>query len=335
MQNPSGDSNIMFSRIIESMSKQIYWQLKQMLANFGNTDPEMRTKYLRSFVTRALVELKKLLALAKWVDASSSELLHTTAFHQRLGEIITSLNFSKDQLFYAHCDIFRKYIGNNIYASSKTRSFEVVTAKDILVRGSYAQLPEAISYVAKCKPPTFIPKEVIIKDLDIFIRSKLLLLDPLPSELIGKCSIQNGVLTFGLPRVYELSVTLSHLDESAPWLILDCKILADSHDNERFQGTYNNKKRGLEETVFEVLIKLTEKEEYMDNTAKEKKSLLQDAVSMDISQSKGTISEYEGAGGAHSNSTDEISSKQVYIYISAYCILFTPYLKAYDKFGII
>lgn len=231
MAQPIATSSITLGDLFQRVALGVHRELEQCRNSMRSMDPELRTKYLRTFVGRTLKKLAQLYAICTWLNNPNVGQFFNSLndLKRQVVMLETQLCITQDQLFYKHAELF----------PMRSRPMEVEAAMDILASGTYSHLPSVIFSCGRMpKPGNLINKQLLIKDMEVFIRSKLFLYDQLPRG-VTHSSISNGVLTFGMRGVYECMVTLTQLVENAAWIVLDSNICAASNPSEEFTGGYD------------------------------------------------------------------------------------------------
>jgi hypothetical protein len=162
---------------------------------------------------------------------------------QELIRLEASLNESQDILYFSHSHLYGKRIPQ----------LPIAKARDILAKGTYSYFPEYMFTLGKKPLPiTSSSNDDLIKNIHIYIRSKLLLYDNIPEE-ISSYTIENGLLILRQNNLYELALTLSHLRESSPWRVIGFKLLVDYHPSEFFHHLPPNM-TSFENQVYDILV---------------------------------------------------------------------------------
>lgn len=223
-----------FGDVIKRVAFAIYNQLQNVLHNMRIQSPELRTQTLIMFISRSKKKLAQLLAITRWLDMPgvSQFFSNMSQLHFKISTRENRLNENQDALYFTHSQLF----------SCRIRSLDVVTAKDILARGTYAHLPKSIFSYGSIqdihREPSEPSESSIRKSLDLYLRSKMVLNDEVPPD-INFSTIDNGVLTIRVNNMYELVLTIDYLDISSPWNVLRLKLCVSSHSNESFNSQQN------------------------------------------------------------------------------------------------
>lgn len=240
-----------FGDVIKRLAVAIHSQLQNILHNMRIQSPELRTQSLLAFISKSKRKLAQLLAITRWLDMPGVAQFFTnmSQLQLKISSRENRLNENQDALYFTHSQLF----------SRRIRTLDVVSAKDILARGTYPHLPASIF-------SSEMPMEDVLesgdaaetalrKSLNIYLRSKLALGDAVPSD-IDFSSIENGVLKLCVNNMYELLLTLDHLDTSSPWNVLRLKLCVVSHPQESFHSIQNLS--GIENDILLVLRRIAE-----------------------------------------------------------------------------
>ena len=223
-----------FGDVIKRVAFAIYNQLQNVLHNMRIQSPELRTQTLILFISRSKKKLAQLLAITRWLEMPgvSQFFSNMSQLHFKISMKENRLNENQDALYFTHSQLF----------SRRIRSLDVVTAKDILARGTYPHLPSSIfssgSMTGNSLESTQLTEISLRRSLDLYLRSKLALNDEVPPD-INSSTIDNGVLTLRVNNMYELMLTIDYLDICSPWNILRLKLCVSSHSNESFHSQQN------------------------------------------------------------------------------------------------
>jgi len=208
------------------LSFDIFSEVKSIQVLMRGMDPDMRTVELKNWIGRSKRKLMQLYGLMRWLSLpNSSHIFRSVAdFSFQLSTVDANMVRSLDELYFAHALVF----------SMRSRPYELLRAKDILCKSSYTALPDALFACGRPEIPTLLEPATVESDLDIFIRTKLALVDPLPPGMPLRASVASGVLCIEYTSYFALSLSLNTMDEAAPWSVLKCAIFlaADSSAKE-------------------------------------------------------------------------------------------------------
>lgn len=218
MSIPLGD-------VLQKIAAHVSTDLKVLIALMAKQDRELRTLELKNFIARTKRKLLQTLALLRWLSSSNvmASFGALSDFNRQLISVDGVLSRGLDELYFTH---FHMY-------AMRSRQYCVSRAMDILASKTYPFLP---SSVFSCGRPDFPlhdrDSSVISSDLDVFIRAKLILHDPLPRDVPVKKLVTGGVLAIKYPHYFIMHLTLCELHETARWKILGCKLLCSKDDDD-------------------------------------------------------------------------------------------------------
>lgn len=223
--------SITLGDLLQRVALGVHRELEDSRMTMRGMDPELRTKFLRAFISRTLKKFAQIYAICDYLKGPTARQFFSSLneLKRQISTIETQLCETQDQLYWKHAQLF----------PMRSRPFEVVPAMDLLATGSYPHLPSVIFSCGRFPAPgKKLDKFALVKDLDIFIRAKLALNDPLPHG-VDEATVSNGTLRMRQSDVYEVYATLTQLTEDAPWIVLDSNILARSRASESFDGGYD------------------------------------------------------------------------------------------------
>jgi hypothetical protein len=217
---------IPFGDVVQKVSFSLFSELNQLLTILRPLTPELRTIRLYQFICEAKKKLYQLLILRRWLSSNNtiSYFKSLYNFENDFTMLNNKLNEIQDGLYFIHRDLY----------FNRSHSLDIVTAKDILLTGTYNFLPIAIFSSSKLPIPENLLNTHLGKlknDLNIFIRSKLYLNDSIPNNL-NNVTIQDGILTITQPFLYELHLSLQTLTLESEWKILKLSLLCKNHEYE-------------------------------------------------------------------------------------------------------
>jgi Mediator complex subunit MED14 len=248
-------NNKPFGDVVQKAAMAMYQELSTLMYNLRSQSPVLRTQRLLAYIARTKKRLAQLLAIARWLGVPG-----VTQFFNNMGQLKTKiwtkdneLNMLQDGLFFTHGGLF----------SRRLRPLDVLTARDILARGRCDTLPASLFVSAAHihAPPADLAAAAaaatailapssssssplsassgddaaaaaddadvaaLRRSLNIYLRAKIMLHDPVPAD-VDAAAVDHGVLTLRVLGLFELVLTLDHLDEQAPWNVLRYRTLA-------------------------------------------------------------------------------------------------------------
>jgi hypothetical protein len=200
------------------LSFDIFSEVKSIQVLMRGLDPDMRTVELKNWIARSKRKLMQLYALMRWLSLpNASSLFRSVAdFTLNLSTVDANMVRSLDELYFAHAVVF----------SMRSRPYELQRAKEVLCKSTYTALPSSLFEPGRPEVPLTLEGHTVLSDLDIFIRLKLALVDPLPTDMPLVASVDSGILCIEYTSYFVLSLSLSCMDEGAPWFVLKCEILS-------------------------------------------------------------------------------------------------------------
>ena len=293
-----------FGDVIKRLAVAIHSQLQNILHNMRIQSPELRTQSLLAFISRSKRKLAQLLAITRWLDMPGVAQFFTnmSQLQLKISSRENRLNENQDALYFTHSQLF----------SRRIRTLDVVSAKDILARGTYPHLPASIFSsempMEDVSESNDAAETALRKSLDIYLRSKLALDDAVPSD-IDFSSIDKGVLKLRVTNMYELLLTLDHLDTSSPWNVLRLKLCVVSHPQESFHSVQNLS--GVENDILLVLRRIAEGPALLISASKALESQVATASSSSSSSSSATASSSSESGLIENNDALGINSNDL------------------------
>jgi hypothetical protein len=267
----------------------IYEEMQQLNSALVSMDKELRTLRMRAFVAKSIKKLAQLYAIIRWAQTPAMTPLMDglAALHQNISAIDAQLAEIQDRYYWSHATMY----------CMRSRPLEVEVACDILTNGTYTHLPEAIFSCNRALKPgtdfanaTESDKAALSEELNTFIRAKLALDDPLPTGLTH-ASVQNGYLKLRQEHIWEATVSLDHLSETALWVVLSANILIESRHDENFPGGFNHE--ALERDLLYILrlhagaareSTMTQKEEDLPAVGSSLANTTSSAVKMEVDE---------------------------------------------------
>eukprot|EP01041_Mallomonas_annulata_P008923 gene8923-18462_t len=189
---------------LQRIAMKTYEELLANLDAMLTQSPELRAEKLKLFVSRIKKRMAVAYAICSWLKEPHIKkyLESTSLLLEDVNAQQSRLNQIQDTLFYAHMGLYGK----------RTRPLDVVIAKDILARGTYAHLPTSIFTCGLDLTPKELNIEQLQNDLNMFIKAKLIL---------------------------TVKISLEFASEESQWTIHEIKILIDSHNDEMLDTGYD------------------------------------------------------------------------------------------------
>jgi hypothetical protein len=245
--------------VVQRVAITTFEELRILLTSMRSWTPELRTVKMKGFLAKAKKRLASLLALCKWLQIGDVR-KHFACLDKLNFEITNlenNLNEIQDGMYFTHRDLFAK----------RVRSINVKMGRDVMATGKYGYLSVPIFSCGLMPQPAVVEHARLRRDLDIFIRSKLLLSDPIPPaspNCMAKLgsTVENGFLRIQKPNMFEVLLSLQYADEAAPWEVIGFKLLSDDSVRDMSSSTrigYHGSKE-FETNVLSLLRRLSRTE---------------------------------------------------------------------------
>lgn len=224
--------------LVQRVAVGVHVEMDQLRHSIKRIDPELRTVTMRTFVSRTLKKLAQLYAVIRWIEKPDAQgyIESLAALHTQVSMIDAQLAEIQDRLFWSHSFMF----------CMRSRKLEVSTAVDVLATGTYPYLPAAVwtcgqelqagKDFSMYRPAD---KAALVEELNVFVRAKLALEDPLPAG-ITFASVQQGFLRLRRANLWEVTLSLYYLSQRAGWVVLSANLLVGHHADEAFAAGFNH-----------------------------------------------------------------------------------------------
>ena len=219
---------------IKRITFKIYWELKELLISFNNTEADLKTVALRRFVALSKKRLAQLLAVIRWLGRGNVVDLFRSLeqFDRSILEVNNLYACGLDNMFFLHQGLY----------SMRTMKHEAAIAFNMGALGTYPLLPSAIFSGGMKNFPKEIVAEELIHSLDLYIRMKLALREIIPINSYLSFSLENGILTITNQYYYKLYLTLFTLSIDSRWKVLGF------HFHDSILSKFNQKQKGISST---------------------------------------------------------------------------------------
>jgi hypothetical protein len=204
---------IQLGEVIRKITFTIYWDLKNLLSTFHDTEPDLRTVALRKFVLISKKRLSQLLCVIRWLgQANILDLFRSLdQFNLNMNELNGLFARGLDEMYFLH---------NGLY-SMRTMKHETRLACNLCSLGTYPLLPSSIfTGGVQVFPKEATDSMQLIDSLGLYIRSRLLFKEKLPNLPYFSISLTDGVLTIRNHFYYQLNLTLNSLSIDSRWKTL-------------------------------------------------------------------------------------------------------------------
>jgi hypothetical protein len=193
--------------------------LQNTLLMMRSQDPEQRTTELKHFIARNRKKALQLYALTRWM--SSPGILQCfraiADYNGQISVVDQEMARNLDEMYFCHAGIY----------TMRSRPYEVSSAVDISVEGSYNGLPTSVFSCGRPEFPDLLDASVVKRNLDLCLQAKLQLSGALTARKNVVFTVSGGLLKLSVPKFYCLYLTLSHLSEQAIWTVLNCNLLVE------------------------------------------------------------------------------------------------------------
>jgi hypothetical protein len=194
--------------------------LQNTLLMMRSQDPEQRTTELKHFIARNRKKALQLYALTRWM--SSPGILQCfraiSDYNGQISVVDQEMARNLDEVYFCHAGIY----------TMRSRPYEVSSAVDISVEGSYNGLPTSVFSCGRPEFPDLLDASVVKRNLDLCLQAKLQLSGALTARKNVVFTVSGGLLKLTVPKFYCLYLTLSHLSEQALWTVLNCNLLVEA-----------------------------------------------------------------------------------------------------------
>lgn len=208
---------------LRKLAVNLQTDLQNSLLLMRGQDPELRTVEMRSFIARSRRKLTQFYALVRWLStAGVSQCFRGIAdFSSQMTTIDEEMARNLDEMYFTHASIY----------SMRSRPLEITKAMDILARKTYHNLPGAMFSCGRPEFPRALEPGDVTRDLDVFLKIKVNLVDIIQQDWPVKVSIAQGLLTIEYPNFFQLFLTLRTLSERADWTVLNCRLSYEMNDS--------------------------------------------------------------------------------------------------------
>jgi Mediator complex subunit MED14 len=192
-----------------------YEDLHGLASNLGRETLDERREQVLSYVRLHRARFLRTYVAIRWLSEFGHTELTTNArdalhiAHEQRDKI----NAAQDRLYFMHGSLF----------GARQRRFDVATALDVLVGGSYPRLPLGIRQCGAEQDPTPLitattPQQqaAVQARIERAIKLAVLVREPVPSAFTS-CALRAGYLKLTAPGEFELSLTLESDSPDAQW----------------------------------------------------------------------------------------------------------------------
>ncbi|XP_015582159.1 mediator of RNA polymerase II transcription subunit 14 isoform X2 [Ricinus communis] len=209
-----GQQTVEFSTLVSRAAEESYLSLKELVdksKSAEQSDSEKKINLLK-FLVKTQQRMLRLNVLAKWCQQVPliqycQHLQSTLASHD------TCFTQAADSLFFMHEGL----------QQARAPIYDVPSAIEVLLTGSYQRLPKCIEDVGVQSTLTEEQQQPALKKLDTIVRSKLLEVT-LPKE-ISEVKVSDGTALLRVNGEFKVLVTLGYRGHLSMWRILHLELL--------------------------------------------------------------------------------------------------------------
>ncbi|KAJ7554244.1 hypothetical protein O6H91_06G132500 [Diphasiastrum complanatum] len=207
-----GQQVVGFSMLVKRAAEAAFVNLKELTESCPEQSDSERKISLLKFIVRTRQRLLRLLVLAKWcrqiplVDRCQ-QLAGTISNHDM------SFTQAADSLFFLHESL----------QQARAPSYDVPTAVEVLLTGSYHRLPKCIEDLGMKSMLDGEEREASLQKLDTLLRARLLNVT-LPKEL-SAIKVSEGRVFLTVKGEFEVQLTLGYRGDLSLWRILHLELL--------------------------------------------------------------------------------------------------------------
>ncbi|XP_038718282.1 mediator of RNA polymerase II transcription subunit 14 isoform X2 [Tripterygium wilfordii] len=209
-----GQQTVGFSTLVSHAAEESFLSLKELVEKSKSTeqsDSEKKINLLK-YLVKTQQRMLRLNVLAKWCQQVPliqycQQLASTLSSHD------TCLVQAADSLFFMHEGL----------QQARAPVYDVPSAIEVLLTGSYERLPKCIEDVGMQTTLTEDQQKPALKKLDMLVRSKLL--EVSLSKEISEVKVFDGTALLRVDREFKVLVTLGYRGHLSMWRILHLELL--------------------------------------------------------------------------------------------------------------
>lgn len=281
---------ISLGEVFHRVATSIHKDLIDLVALSVDSNPEINTLAMISYVSRTRRKILQLLAAIRWLSTPRTK---------RILDALSTYYFNLSD-FERRCDnatAEMHYVHSRIYAMRSPRPLVEDAMKLMTVKRVVGLIPPAVFQCGRKQYPSI--EQTFMSDLSLVIRMKL------QRESLGssqnifgnelKGSIKDGILTIVYSDLFRISCTLSTKSVEAPWRLLSYRILVptgfEKYSKRREEDTHEFlvAAKSADFTTLRVLVNrvyhhaiLNRMADYSDKIKETKKSLQSLQVIQDL-----------------------------------------------------
>ncbi|XP_050221326.1 mediator of RNA polymerase II transcription subunit 14 isoform X2 [Mercurialis annua] len=209
-----GQQTVEFSSLVSRAAEESYLSLKELVEKSKSTEQSDSDKKINllKFLVQTQQRMLRLNVLAKWCQQAPliqycQQLQSTLSSHE------TCFTQAADSLFFMHEGL----------QQARAPIYDVPSAIEILLAGSYQRLPKCIEDVGQQSTLSEEQQKPALKKLDTLVRTKLLEVT-LPKE-ISEVKVSDGTALLRVDGEFKVLVTLGYRGHLSMWRILHLELL--------------------------------------------------------------------------------------------------------------
>lgn len=209
-----GQQTVDFSTLVSRAAEESFIALKELVEKSKSSDMSDSEKKINllKYIVKTQQRMLRLNVLAKWCQQVPliqycQQLASTLSSHD------TCFSQTADSLYFMHDGL----------QQARAPIYDVPSAIEVLLTGSYERLPKCIEDVGMQSSLNDIQQKPALRKLDILVRSKLLE-TPLPKE-ISEVKVSDGTALLRVDGEFQVLVTLGYRGHLNLWRILHLELL--------------------------------------------------------------------------------------------------------------
>ncbi|KAJ6762932.1 MEDIATOR COMPLEX SUBUNIT [Salix purpurea] len=209
-----GQQTVEFSTLVSRAAEDSFFSLKELVDKSKSTqqsDSDKKISLLK-YLVHTQQRMLRLNVLAKWCQQVPL-IQYCQQLQSTLSSHDTCFIQAADSLFFMHEGL----------QQARAPSYDVPSAIEVLLTGSYERLPKCIEDVGIQGTLTEVQKKPTLRKLDTLVRSKLLEV-ALPKE-ISKVKVSDGTALICVDGEFKVLVTLGYRGHLSMWRILHMELL--------------------------------------------------------------------------------------------------------------
>ncbi|CAI8615564.1 unnamed protein product [Vicia faba] len=209
-----GQQTVQLSTLVSRTGQDSYNSLKELVEKCRSTESSDTDKKISmlKFLNKTRQRMIRLNVLAKWCQQVPL-IQHCQQLSSTVSNHDMCFTQAADSLFFMHEGL----------QQARAPVYDVPTAIEILLTGSYERLPKCIEDVGSQYALTEDKQKPALKKLDMLVRSKLLEVS-LPKEISG-IKVSDGTAMVTVDGEFQVLLTLGYRGHMSLWRILHLELL--------------------------------------------------------------------------------------------------------------